>query len=87
MHDLHELDPTDENMIRVLGHPTISVNPSQRNEVPECTNCGRKSHTCENCPLPKMDQLLERFGTECYDINAAAVESKKKIIADLYAGQ
>jgi hypothetical protein len=32
-----------------------------------------------------MDQLLELFGAECFDSSAAAVESKKKTVADLYA--
>jgi hypothetical protein len=87
MHDLRDLPPTDENIILLLGHPTISVNPSQRNAIPECTNCGRTSHTCQNCPLPNMEQLLEHFGAECFDSSATAVESKKKIVSDLYAGQ
>jgi hypothetical protein len=34
-----------------------------------------------------MDQLLERFGVECFDSSAAAVESKKKIVFELYGGQ
>jgi ribosomal protein S27AE len=78
-YDLRTVEPTDENIIRLLGHPTISINPLQRRENPECPNCGR-NHVLADCRLPHMEALLQRFGPQCLDTNTEAVEAKLKIL-------
>ena len=82
--ELRDAPATYENIAKILGYPKIEVNPDQRGK--ECSNCGSHEHTYENCPIPKMDQLLEKFGqNDCYDPTPNAVQKKKKIVAELYS--
>lgn len=84
--ELREAPNTDESIAQILGYPTIVIAPEERGK--ECTNCGANDHTFEECKLPKMDELIEMFGPNiCYDSAPKAVETKKKIIEDLYQPQ
>jgi hypothetical protein len=83
MADLRDLEPTDDNIRSLLGHPVITVNPTERGQ--QCSNCGQTGHLVQECHLLNMDALLERFGNECYDGSQSAVSNKKTIIAHLYS--
>lgn len=82
-YELKDAPNTYESISKVLGYPTIEVDPSKRGK--QCANCGSHDHTCDSCNLPKMDQLLEMFGqNDCYDPTPNAVSKKKKIVAEIY---
>lgn len=81
--DFRTLEPTDANLSMVLGHPKITVSPEQR-EV-QCPNCGEQGHTLPECKKPTMQELLDRFGPDCYDATQTAVENKKRIIREIYS--
>lgn len=83
-YELKDAPNTYESISKILGYPSIEVNPGKRGN--QCANCGSHEHTCESCKLPKMDQLLEMFGQNvCYDPTPNAVQTKKNIVADLYS--
>ena len=81
--NLLDMDATYENLNKLLKHPTITVNHTER--PVECSNCGEEGHTREECKLPTMDRLLEMFGKDCYDTNHVSVENKQRIVDDVYA--